>query len=120
MPKPQWITVREQDGVFVVGFRDERILSDLTIAAIGRELCSVADREDCRKMLVSFARVSRLSSMVLGTLLMVDKRLRRKEGRLKVCRIAPDIREVFTVTKLDQLLDIQDSEQQALAEFSSG
>ncbi len=110
--------VSKRGNVIVVRFGDHRIFSEATVNVIGDELYSVADRPDCRNLLLNFAGVERLSSTMLGKILMVKKKMEAKKGKLKLCDIGPEIRDVFESTNLDQILDIRDNEVDGVKAFT--
>jgi anti-sigma B factor antagonist len=56
---------------------------------------------------LDFGNVTYLNSSALGLLLRLHKRLRAGGGRLSVCSLAPQVYEVFEVTKLHTLFDIR-------------
>jgi anti-sigma B factor antagonist len=102
--------VSKRGNVTVIRFGVHRILNDAAIDVIGDELYGVAERPDCRKLLLDFTGVDRLSSVMLGKLLMIKKKMQSKGGKLTLCDISPEIREVFKTTNLDQILDIRENE----------
>jgi len=104
--------------ILVVRFGEHRILDEVTIEKIGQELYGLAERKDCRHVLLNFAGVERLSSLMLGKLLMLNKKLRSKGGQLKLCEIGPEIQEVVAATHLDRILDVRESEAEALKAFA--
>ena len=44
----------------------------------------------------------------------LNKRIKRKGGRLTLCEVGPDLRQVFAVTKLDTIISIRDTECEGL------
>jgi anti-sigma B factor antagonist len=58
-----------------------------------------------------------MSSSALGMLITLHKRIREKNGQLKLCNIQPAIYEVFVITRLNEIFDIHQSQQQALQSF---
>ncbi len=111
------LAVNEVGDVTVVCFRDQKILDDLNIQELGRELSRLVEVEDCRKLLLNFSTVEFLSSAALGKLITLDKKVKAAEGTLKLCNIQPEIYEVFAITKLNRLFDIKEDEADALAAF---
>ena len=81
---------------------------------MGDDLYRLADEPDCRALLLNFSGVTGLSSVMLGKLLVLRKKMQRKQGRLKLCDVGSEVHEVFTATKLNRLLDIHESEADAL------
>jgi len=87
------------------------------VAELAGEWNSVADGADCRSLVVDCSNVCHLSSEMLSKLILLQRRLKRKEGKLILCGISPDAREVFRWTKLDRIFEIEENEQQEAAAF---
>ena len=111
------LAVWKHGDVIVIRFGDHRILDELTVNKISDELYGVADREDCHNLLLNFASVVGLSSLMLGKLLMLQKKMEAKGGKLKICEVGPAVEGVFEETKLNRIFDIRQSEQDALKTF---
>ncbi|MGD9126192.1 MAG: STAS domain-containing protein [Planctomycetia bacterium] len=111
------LEVSEVGDVAVVCFRDQKILDDLNIQELGRELSQLVEGENRKKLLLNFNTVEFLSSSALGKLITLDKKVKAVNGTLKLCNIQPEIYEVFVITKLNRVFDIKDSEAEGLAAF---
>jgi anti-anti-sigma regulatory factor len=53
----------------------------------------------------------------LNKLIILDKKVKAKSGQLKLCDLMPEIREVFVITRLNQLFVIEETKDEALAAF---
>jgi anti-anti-sigma factor len=113
------IAVWKHGGVFVIRFGDHWILDESVIHRIGEELCSVVDQEDCRSLILNFGGVMRLSSSMLGKVVMLKRHTQAKGGDLILCDIGPEIQASLASTGLDHFLDIAESEADALRTISS-
>jgi anti-sigma B factor antagonist len=113
-----YLGVRNRNGVFVIRFGEHKILDEMTIKKFGDELLRVADREDCRHLLLNFVGVVGFSSVMLGILLMLRKKMSLKPGTIKLCQVGPEIMDVFHATKLGQLFEIVNDEQEAIKAFA--
>jgi anti-anti-sigma factor len=113
----RYVGVRKQGDVTILRFGEHRILDQSVVDKIGGELYQVADRPDCRNLLLNFANVVGLSSLMLGTMLMLKRKMDAKGGQFKLCHVGAEIGEVFATTKLGQMFDIQDNERDALKAF---
>ena len=113
----QRLRVEENGDISVVHFLDKRILDEPTIQAIAEQLFSLVDTDGKRKLLLNFGNVEYMSSAALGKLITLNKKVQAAGGRLILCNIDPQIREVFEITKLDKLFDIRNEEQEALQMF---
>ena len=58
-----------------------------------------------------------VSSSMLGKLVQVHKKAGEFKVKLKLCSIDPEIRQVFKITKLDKLFEIETDEASARAAF---
>jgi len=111
------LEVKEVGDVTVVRFRDQKIIEDINIQELGRELFQLVEVENREKLLLNFSAVDFLSSAALGKLITLDKKVKAHEGTLKLSNIRPEIYQVFDITKLNRLFDIKDDEADALAAF---
>lgn len=113
----QRLDVSEVGDVTVVRFRDRKIIDDINIQELGQELFSLVEQDNRGKLLLNFSSVDFLSSAALGKLITLDKKVKAHSGVLKLSNIRAEIYEVFAITKLNRLFDIQDDEADALAAF---
>ena len=111
--------VWRQGNVTVVRFGEHRILDELAVKKISDELNEIADHVDCRNLVLNFASVVGLSSLMLGKLLMLQQKMILRGGMLNLCEIEPEVEEVFATTKLSHILDIRESEDDAIRAFAS-
>lgn len=111
------LEVNEVGDVTVVRFRDRKIIDDINIQELGQELFRLIERDNRQKLLLNFSSVDFLSSAALGKLITLDKKVKAHSGAMKLSNIRPEIYEVFAITKLNRLFDIQDDEADALAAF---
>src|SRR5207248_7092431 len=116
-PRRRRLEVEDIGDVTVVNFTDRKILDEQNIQAIGEQLFSLVDEAGRRKILLNFGNVEYLSSAALAKLITLNKKLQQAGGRLILCNIDPSIYEVFEITKLNKLFNIQPEEQAALQAF---
>ena len=111
------ITVTDVDGVNLVEFTDRKILDELSISELGDQLRAVAESAPSVRLLLNFENVEHLSSAALGMLITLDRLVKEKSGKLKLCNINPQIYEVFKITRLNKLFTIHEDAEEALAGF---
>jgi anti-sigma B factor antagonist len=116
----RYLEVTRHKDVAVARFVEHTLVSDLAISAAADELYSLADDEECQKLLLSFAGVKHLSSQMLAKLIALHKYVKKNGGDLKLCEISPRVHEIFALVRLDRLLDIRDTEEHALEAFAKG
>ena len=118
MPADESRLMVQKDGeITIVQFLDHNILDEANIQQIGEELAQVVDRAALPKVLLDFHNVVHLSSAALGVLITVNNKIRQKDGQLRLANIHPQIREVFTITRLDKLFQIHATAPKAIASF---
>jgi anti-sigma B factor antagonist len=116
-PRRRRLEVEDIGDVTVVNFVDNKIIDEQNIQIIGEQLFSLVDEVGRRKLLLNFSNVDYMSSAALGKLITLNKKVNAAGGRLILCGIAPQIYEVFEITKLDKFFKIVKEEQAALQAF---
>ena len=111
------IETSEVRGVTIVNFIDRKILEAAHIQEWGEELLHLVDHDGNKDLLLDFNSVEFLSSAALNKLIILDKKVKGKTGKLKLCNLMPEIREVFVITRLNQLFDIVDTRDKAFEGF---
>ena len=105
------------EQVVVVSFNDGKILDSQRIEQVGRELQEAVPQAVHKKMLLNFRGVSFMSSAMITKLVMLNKTCKAQGVALKFCEVSPNVMEVFKITKLNKLFDLQPTEEKALASF---
>ena len=106
MTDSQQLKIDEVGDVTVIRFRDVETGDLASVEQLAQELRRVAAAGDQKRVVLDFSSVESLSSIVLRRLVTFQKQLRAKNGMLKLCNVGPKIYEVFTITKLDGVFDI--------------
>ena len=89
-------------------------LDSNTCAALEAHLFQAIDG-GAAALVVDFADLAYVSSAGLRVLLMGAKRLRASQGKLALCGLNDNIREVFAMSGFDKILTIAPSRAEALA-----
>jgi anti-anti-sigma factor len=98
--------MRSDGNVTVVNFGKCPVLDIVTADQMGDDLYRLADHPDCRNLLLNFSGVTGVSSVMLGKLLVLRKKMQCKRGKLTLCDVGAEVQEVFTIMKFNRLLDI--------------
>jgi anti-anti-sigma factor len=77
----------------------------------------IAAAEAPRWVVLSLEPIRQINSAAIGILVNFQKRVREAGGLLKVADIAPNILDIFLLTKMDQVLDLAKTRQAAIAAF---
>lgn len=103
------LKIRRQGKVRVVEFEDRKILEELLIAQIGEQLAELVDAEPEPRLVLDFKNVEHLSSAALGVLITLNKQVTERQGQMALANIQPQIYEVFRITRLNKLFNIQNT-----------
>jgi len=94
------------DAVAVVKFRDKKVMDPARIEQMGKELLELLDSEENARLLINFDNVSFFSSAAINKLIVLEKQVRAKGGKLRLCKLRPEVRDLFSYTSLDQMFEI--------------
>jgi len=109
------LNVSSEEGVTIVELTDRKILDELSISQIGERLQGLIAKEDDPKFVLDFRNVGHMSSSALGMLITLHKRIREKNGQLRLAGIQPPIYEVFAITRLNEIFQICGSREEAIS-----
>jgi anti-sigma B factor antagonist len=108
------LKVSNEAGVTVIQLTDRKILDEVSISQIGEQMAALVAQPGGSKFVVDFSSVSHMSSSALGMLITLNKRVREREGELRLCNIQPAIHEVFVITRLNEIFQICRTKQEAM------
>jgi anti-sigma B factor antagonist len=111
--------VQRQGDVYIIEFMDTRILDQLAIDKIKNEILALVEKSGVPKFVISFENVKYISSAVLGMLMTVNKTIAKEKGELRLAAIDNSLMEVFKLTRLDKILKIYDTTDNAMYKFAS-
>jgi anti-anti-sigma factor len=111
------LTTYSKDGILTIVFEDARILDETKLDQLSRDLAEMLDKTSEERVILDFRNVKFMSSSMLGKLIQVNKKAAEFKVKLKFCSIDPEIRQVFKITKLDKVFEIEADEAAARAAF---
>ena len=96
------------DSTLLIRFTaSQLVLDEQNTPLVGEQLLALVGRLRPDGLLVDFGNVAYLTTTALGLLLRLRKALHAWGGRLTLRHVNPQLYEVFEVTKLNTLFDIQ-------------
>ena len=108
--------VDDENGIVTIHFRDPILVNRDLIDDIHDQLThSIA--ADANKVLISFEHVASIGTAVIGMILGLKKLVAEHDGQLRLADMNEDIRSVFTISGLDQTLEIDETSDEAIASF---
>ena len=106
------------------GFRLETI-SGITVITFDAKvvpetkdpLYDLVENEGHRRLLLDFRNVHFLSSNALAILISLKRKVEAAGGRLRLCRLEPDLLDLLRITNLDRIFETSESREDALKDF---
>jgi anti-sigma B factor antagonist len=92
-----------------------KMMDDHALKMLIRLVDEVAAPEaGIRLVVVDLSRVAILPSLALGLLVQISNMCKAREQRLKLVGLQPQIRQVFSITRLDGVFQFADSVEDAI------
>ncbi|MDP6111257.1 MAG: STAS domain-containing protein [Planctomycetota bacterium] len=111
--------IQNMGEVQVITIMEARITEMSDIRDIGEELMGQLETMEKPQIILDFSKVTYLPSAMIGKLTAMHKKAKSYKGSLKMCAIAPGVLQIFKITKLDKVFDIQPDVSSAMASFKS-
>jgi len=67
-----------------------------------------------KKLLIDLRGVSYINSSGIGALIAVSSMYQRAGGKIKLCNVAKSVQNIFVLTKLTGIFDVEESRNQAI------
>lgn len=102
------IEVRRNGDSTTIYLRNCTSLDNSNVERIGDQLAQVAESNGNSTLRLNLGDVQFLSSLALGKLLSLNKKVRQQGGKLTLENPQPTVREIFSLTRLDNLIEVCD------------
>jgi len=113
------VCIADRQGVKLVRLRAAALLTEDEVEALGQALMALAEMPG-QRVVLSFLGVTHITSVVLNTLVLVQRRLEESGGDLRLADIDPHVFEMFAITRLDRKFRIFERDEDAVASFLAG
>jgi anti-anti-sigma factor len=114
---PPWLDREDVGDVTVVRFRLKHLREEENNRAIFHLLLSLVEAGRHR-LVLNLGTVESLTSDAIGQLVLLNRKVQAGDGRLALCALTPGVGELFLGMHLQEVLDIQASEAEAIQSFS--
>jgi anti-sigma B factor antagonist len=112
------IQTATKDGILTVQIQDERLVDPAQLNRLFDDLNAALSKSTEDRVIVDFTAVGFMASSALGKLVQLNKKAAEYKAKLKLCGIDPQIYEVFKITKLHKVFDIEADEAAARKSFN--
>jgi anti-sigma B factor antagonist len=111
----KFFTERQDRGYTIVEFTTDSLMNPLELEGIGQSMYRLVDEQKLRKLLVDFSKVKYLSSQAVGIVLTLNKKLGQSaDSSLILCGVGPQLLQLLKITRLDKILTIKPTQEEAL------
>lgn len=107
----------ERDGATLIAKAGGRV--DGTNASEFQDALKDAISVDDKAVVLNFEELSYISSAGLRVILLTAKDMRTANVKFAVCSLSQSVRDVFTISGFDQIIDVHDDQQTALSAVES-
>jgi anti-sigma B factor antagonist len=107
-----------KDDILTIRILEERLVDPEQLKRLFEDLHALLGKSEERQVILDFAAVKFMASAMLGKLVAFQKKCEEFRAKLKLCSVSPDILEVFKITKLNKVFDIQADEAAARKSFN--
>ncbi len=111
------ISTATRDGILFVQLNDARLLDEGRIQQVEQEVLQAVDASTESRIVLDFSKVQFMASSMLGKLVAVHKKIKSFKAKLKLANLTPEILEVFKITRLDKVFDIEKDTEAARKAF---
>jgi stage II sporulation protein AA (anti-sigma F factor antagonist) len=114
MPEPTYFTTEAKGDVLVVYFSPRTHLTGAVAQTVGDQLSQIVEERGCRHLLLNFANVASITSLIIGKLVNVHKKLLAQSGRVAFCEVPPVILDILDLLRLTTMITAYATEKEAL------
>lgn len=109
----------EQETLIVTPLRNLSSLADEEITSEWNAVQERLKSDSARHVIFDFQNLKYFGSTMLEVMLLLWKRIRPHEGKLAVCNVSKEAREVLRLSRFDTIWPVCDSLAEALGEVNS-
>lgn len=106
------------NGVRVVYIPDVRLTEESRIESLSNDLVTMVNRSDVTRLLLNFGNVKFMGSAMIGKVILLNNLCKKLKVDFRICRLNSELHSVFKQMKLDKILRIHESEEEALDGFA--
>jgi anti-sigma B factor antagonist len=99
----------------VIEFTTPSLMDPIVLERTAQALYRLIDAEDRRMIILDFSRVQYISSQAIGIVLTMNKKLTSlKRSKFILCGVGDKLMQLIKITRLDRLLTIKQTQEQAI------
>ncbi len=111
------IEYKKYGPIVVAIVYSNQVVDSTLVQDFGDEIVKFFEDRPHSHLLLNFSKVDFMSSAMLTELLRINDTVRRQRGSMRICGLRKQMREIFTITKLDNMFHIEDDCKACLKTF---
>jgi len=112
------LVTKKVGDIVVIGLDEPGTLEASNVGPFRETMANLI--KDATRVLIDMGNITFLDSSGLGALVAIWRSISSRDGEIKLCRIGPSVRTVFELTRIHRVLEIYDTEEEALASYQTG
>lgn len=113
----RYLECEDVGEVTILRLTVSKLLDDSEILTLFNGIVCLMEEQGRRQLVLNLCRAEPLASMVVGKLVMLNRRMQARGGRLTLCGLGPRTAEILSAMQLAPLFRIYEDEQQARRSF---
>ena len=105
----------ETSGDAVVVRVNLKLFDDANLKRMSEMIEQAAARPGVTRVVLDLSRVQIVPSLGLGAIVQLSNKCKGRQQRLKLAGVQPQVRQTMAITKLDRILDLEDTVEAAMA-----
>ncbi len=105
MPQPipfksSFFTVAQKGDVYVVSVDRDQLKDDDNLEQLSQDFNLLIEKHEITKIVLCLSRVRYMTSMAIGKIISLHRKLQRTDGTLVLCELVPDVASTLEAAKL--------------------
>jgi anti-anti-sigma factor len=109
--------IQQQADVHVVTFLRD-VHNPEVIDQIQNQLRKLIEQAPSPRIVINFEKLRYVGSNFLGMIMAMAMQATHKKGQVRVCNMSAEVRDLFALTRLDSIVPVLPSLDEALASFN--
>ena len=117
--KSSFFTVAQKGDVYVVSVDRDQLKDDDNLEQFSQDFNLLIEKHEITKIVLRLSRVRYMTSMAIGKIISLHRKLQRTDGTLVLCELAPDVASTLEAAKLLTYFTTSSDLTAALTKFQS-
>ncbi len=118
MTEYKYLTCENKDSYAIICITASNLNSDFPNEEFGEELIAVLDEIPSKKVILDFSKIRYVCSSTLSRFIVLQTTASERRIELKFANINPLVSQIFRISGLYMLMDIKDTVEQAVEDFT--